>query len=166
MGILYYEGVVVDYLRADRALFVNVECCIQLNQASNPDNSGPHWYCDAVACDFRNRTVFLCEISYEARLTKLVERLSAWNENWKQLCAGLRRDSFTPENWPIRPWLFVPELLIPTLLKRIDGIGPGTTLAFTPRITTLEMVQPWRYKSWNRMGEADKPSTIPEAMRV
>ena len=27
----YYESVVIDYLRADRALFVNTECCIQLN---------------------------------------------------------------------------------------------------------------------------------------
>jgi hypothetical protein len=48
----YYESVVVDYLRADRAIFVNTECCIQLNEAVNPDNSGPHWYCDAVAVDF------------------------------------------------------------------------------------------------------------------
>lgn len=44
----YYESVVVDYLRADRALFVNTECCIQLNESDNPDTSGPHWYCDAV----------------------------------------------------------------------------------------------------------------------
>lgn len=50
----YYQNVVIDYLRADRALFVNAECCIQVNPASNPDASGPHWYCDAVAADFRH----------------------------------------------------------------------------------------------------------------
>jgi glutamate synthase domain-containing protein 2 len=33
----YYQSVVVHYLRADRALFVNTECCIQLNQSKNPE---------------------------------------------------------------------------------------------------------------------------------
>jgi hypothetical protein len=44
----YYESVVMDYLRSDRAVFVNTNCCIQLNQADNPDTSGPQWHCDAV----------------------------------------------------------------------------------------------------------------------
>src|SRR5438067_13052104 len=39
----YCESVVFDYLRADRAVFVNREYCIQLNQKANPDTSGPHW---------------------------------------------------------------------------------------------------------------------------
>ena len=30
----YYESVVIDYLRADRAIFVNTEYCIQLNEAT------------------------------------------------------------------------------------------------------------------------------------
>ena len=55
----YYQGVVTDYLRADRAIFVNTECCIQLQASPNPDSSGPHWYCDAVAADFRSNTIFL-----------------------------------------------------------------------------------------------------------
>jgi hypothetical protein len=29
----YYQGVVLDYLRADRAIFINAECCIQLNKS-------------------------------------------------------------------------------------------------------------------------------------
>jgi hypothetical protein len=57
----YYESVVMDYLRSDRAIFVNAECCIQLNQADNPDTSGPHWCCDAVVSDFRGCCIFLCE---------------------------------------------------------------------------------------------------------
>ncbi len=45
----YYQGVVTDYLRADRAMFVNTECCIQLDEGNNPDAfPGRHWYCDAV----------------------------------------------------------------------------------------------------------------------
>ena len=52
----YYESVVMDYLRADRAVFLNTEYCIQINPG-NPDTSGPHWYCDAVALDFRAKEI-------------------------------------------------------------------------------------------------------------
>ena len=92
----YYESVVIDYLRADRALFVNTECCIQLNESDNPDNSGPHWYCDAVVCDLRSECVFLVEISYSANLggweNGLIKRLRGWNENWLGVRAALARD--------------------------------------------------------------------------
>jgi hypothetical protein len=66
----YFESIVVNYLRADRATFVNTECCIQPNRADNPDASGPHWYCDAVAMELRTETVFLCEISYAKQLSR------------------------------------------------------------------------------------------------
>ena len=52
----HFESVVLEYLRADRALFVNSQCCIQLNPGANPDTGGPHWYCDAVAVSLRNWT--------------------------------------------------------------------------------------------------------------
>jgi hypothetical protein len=159
----YYESVVIDYLRADRALFVNTECCIQLNPGDNPDNTGPHWYCDAIAADFRNRCVFLCEISYSRTLADLVKRLSGWHDNWAALKVGLRRDSHLPLDWDIRPWCFVPETHVPLLTRKLSAIG---MLAFQPRITPLEMVQPWKYRSWNRMGEIEKPEVVPEGMRL
>lgn len=61
----YFQSVVLDYIRADRAVFVNPECCIQLVDKLNPDDLGPHshWHCDAVAVDLRNKKVFLCEIT-------------------------------------------------------------------------------------------------------
>ena len=71
----YYESVMVHYLRSDRAVFVNTEACVQLNASANPDNSGPHWYCDAIAADFRSKTVFLCEVSYSKGLPSLTKRL-------------------------------------------------------------------------------------------
>jgi hypothetical protein len=92
----YYESVVVQYLRADRALFVNTECCIQLNEAANPDSSGPHWYCDAVACDFRNQVILLCAISFSAQLSDLSKRLKGWHGNWDFVCQALARDSDVP----------------------------------------------------------------------
>ena len=163
----YYESVVIDYLRADRALFVNTECCIQLNEGDNPDLSGPHWYCDATAVDFRNKCVFLCEISYSRQLADLTKRLKSWHDSWDLVCLALSRDSCLPEDWPVRPWLFVPEPLFPLLLKRLQQVGgTGQSPRFTPRITTLEMVQPWLYRSWNRQGEEAKPGLVPEAMRA
>ena len=160
----YYESVVIDYLRADRALFVNTECCVQINQADNPDKSGPHWYCDAVVADFRSEIVFLCEISYGAQLYDLTKRLKGWHDNWKGVRDALVRDSSLPEAWPVRPWLFVPLNLVPLLLKRLAQIKTGHVSEFDPRITPLEMVQPWLYKSYNRINEATKPVAIPEAM--
>jgi hypothetical protein len=163
----YYQGVVLDYLRADRAIFINAECCIQLNEAHNPDSSGPHWYCDAVACDFRERCIFLCEISYSSQLADLVKRLRQWHENWQGVRDALTRDSHVPPDWPVRPWLFVPEGLVALLIRRLQiNHGPaGTSGRFTPRITTLEAVQPWLYSSWNRTGEKAKPNDIPLAIR-
>ena len=37
----YYQDIVVEYLRENRAIFVNTECCIQLNEGTKND-IGPH----------------------------------------------------------------------------------------------------------------------------
>jgi len=162
----YYENVVVDYLRADRATFVNTECCIQLNQAENPDNSGPHWYCDAVALDLRAKTVFLCEISYNKQLGDLTKRIKEWHDHWGLVCQALVRDCFLRDDWQVRPWLFVPEESISLLVKRLEQICGAESLKYDPRITPLEMVQPWKYRAFNRVGEGDKPATIPLKMQA
>jgi hypothetical protein len=97
----YYESVVIDYLRADRALFVNTECCLQISPGHNPDK-GTHWYCDAAAADFRSETVFLCEISYSLTLATLIKRLKNWNDNWDGVRDALSRESHIPTNWLAR----------------------------------------------------------------
>ena len=89
----YYETVMTHYLRSDRAVFVNTECCIQLNESGNPDVGGPRWYCDAVAADFRSKTIFLCEISYSKGLVSLTKRLRGWHDDWAGVCFALTRDS-------------------------------------------------------------------------
>jgi hypothetical protein len=170
----YYEGIVIDYLRADRAVFVNTQCCIQVNPGHNPDITGSHWYCDAVVADFRSETVFLCEISYSAKLPALIKKLRHWRDNWESIQLALARESHLPKDWlaRLRPWLFVPEEeCTPSLLTELAGIGNGSP-GFIPMITPLEMVQPWRYCSWDRIGEIEccdrhrctKSSIIPEAM--
>ncbi len=141
-----FEGVVLDYLRADRRLFINAQCCIQLNPGGNPDTSGLHWYCDAVAVSVRDRAAYLCEISYAARLPALLGRLKSWDQHWLALKEALARDCGIPADWPLQPWLFVPN-------DRVDRLLLGTralSLMPKPRITALEEVLPWRYRSWDR----------------
>ena len=101
-----------------------------------------------------------------AELTALLKRFKGWHDNWDAVRHALSRDSFLPEPWPVRPWLSVPEENLDFLLKALGHIGKGEALKFTPRITTLEMVQPWRYRSWNRVGEKGKPVVVPEAMGI
>jgi hypothetical protein len=162
----YFENVVVNYLRSDRSIFVNTETCIQVNKSDNPDASGPHWYCDAVALDLRKKTIFLCEISYSKGLASLTKRLREWHLNWEGIRAALARDSSVEKDWPIRPWLFVPLNDVRMLLKRLEKIGDGSSPTFYPRITPLEMTLPWCFgHSWNREGEKTKPDFIPKTMR-
>lgn len=158
----YYESVVFDYLRADRTVFLNTEYCVQINPGDNPDTSGPHWYCDAVALNFQAGEVFLCEISYEATLSGLTKRLRGWHDNWNGVLHALVRDSFIPESWPVRPWLFVPENLVPLLEQRLEQIANGHP-QFLPKITPLEKVVPWLYQSWNRKLICDETNSVGES---
>lgn len=164
-----FEGNVVEYLRADRTLFLNTQCCIQLNEADNPDTSGPHWYCDIVVADYRHRAIFLCEVSFSDSLSSLFKRLGDWNAHWPLLTNALCRDSGLPSDWPIRPWLFVPEDLVPKVVAKLNQFNVPAVRERQlpePRVTTLEMVLPWKYRSWNRNGEGEKPPCIPTSMRV
>jgi hypothetical protein len=126
-----------------------------------PDASGPHWYCDAVAADFRSKTVFLCEISYGARLGTLIERLRQWQDHWHEIIFALTRDSSIPEDRPIHVWLFVPKHLVSLLQDRLTQIGNAQPLKFVYEITELEDVQPWLYCSWDR-NAPDKLPLIPK----
>nr|WP_057929557.1 hypothetical protein [Burkholderia ambifaria] len=153
----YYQGIVTDYLRADRATFINTECCIQLNPGANPDQTGPHWYCDAVAVDLREEHVFLCEISYATGLSDLAKRLLAWKSHWPALRAALVRDLCVNPCRPVTPWAFILQERTAILELKIAAAYSltGTNEADMPypKITALEDVVPWKYRSWNRVTE-------------
>jgi hypothetical protein len=143
----YFEGVVINYLRADRSVFVNTEYCLQINPGNNPDTSGPHWYCDAVALDFKSETIFLCEISYAKKLPHLVKRLKAWHEHWEGVCNAVVRDSkLDPlKTWSVRPWLFIPHREVVNLNKQLSSIANGQRPKFDFKTTELEEVLPWEF---------------------
>lgn len=152
----YYQGVVVEYLRADRAMFVNTEHLIQLDDGINQEQKGRHWYCDVMAVNFRQRVIYLGEITYSQSLGALLKRLSAWHENWSELRQALVRDASLPIDWPVIPWAFVPSELVDRLNARLSerGLnGQSDTGMPCPKVTALEEVSPWKYNPHVRMSD-------------
>ena len=144
----YYQGVVTQFLDADRSVFLNTECYIQL-EPSNKSQKGISWYCDIVAVNLRESSVYLCEVTYATTLQKLMERLAAWDACWPQLRKALQRDCSIPETWDIRPWIFIPEDRRATFeAKHRPKQMPK------PKITYLESVVPWKYSSDSRKHDA------------
>jgi hypothetical protein len=163
-----YESVVVEYLRADKSLFLKSDFFIQIRDVQNPARLGPSWYFPIVAADFHKEAILICEVSYSQSLGGLYKRIEGWSNHWHQLCEALCHELNIPKTWPIRPWLFIPDDSIPRVVKKIDGVrfaNPGVAFFPDPIITPLEMVQPWKYNSLARQGEKSKPDTIPHAMK-
>lgn len=156
----YFQGVVAEYLRANRGTFINPEFFLPLDgeQKSPPKNSS--WYVDILAISVAERTVFLCEVTYSQSLAALLRRLAQWSTNWARILDALHRDSGIPKEWAVRPWIFIPTDAIPRLVTRLPQ------LPIPPRVTPLEMTVPWLYCTWDRRGEnlALKPSSIPTEM--
>lgn len=156
----YFQGVVGEYLRANRATFVNPEFCLMLDAGVKSPPKGRSWYVDLLAVCFPDTTAYLCEVTYDKAAGAMIKRLTAWSLHWPTLVNAVRRDGGVPDSWNVRPWLFVPEVGIANLVSKLPA------LPITPRITPLEMTQPWNYCGWDRHGEADKPAVIPVEMRT
>ena len=154
----YFQGVVAEYLRANRATFVNPECLVQLDDNPTTPKKDGHWYINLLAVSFSEQTVYLCEVSYSTSLSPLLKKLSAWGAHWPGIIKALGRDSSIPKGWQVRPWLFVPEQTINRLMSRMPA------MPIAPKVTPLEMTQPWRFCGWNRHGELEKPKSIPVDM--
>jgi len=140
----YYQGVVGEYLDADRSVFLNSECLIQLEPGDRPPK-GTSWYCDLLAVNLRESQAYLCEVTYSTSLTALVDRLHAWDSHWSAIRIALERDCSIPREWPVTPWIFLPE----ERRELLDSKLRVSALP-KPRITYLESVAPWKYRSWNR----------------
>lgn len=141
----YFQGVVAEYLRADRSVFINTEFCLQINDAPNPDQSGAHWYVDILAVDMNLQTIFLCEITYSKSLAGLMKRLKGWQENWSQIPLALQRDASLPD-WQVRPWIFIPAILTNSFQRQLQlAFGSQAGAMPPPIVTPLEDTQPWNY---------------------
>ena len=147
----YFQGVVSEYLIADRTVFINTELLIQLDQ--NESIKGRHWYCDAAAVSFHEETLFLCEVTYSKSMAALAKRFLAWDKHWSALRTAIIRDCGIPPAWSIQPWAFIPEKYCEALKSRIIILtedGRAEDAMPYPRITYLESVVPWNYITWDR----------------
>lgn len=152
----YFQGVVTEFLRADRSVFVNTEYLIQLDEGDKQFKDR-HWYCDAIAVNFKEKAIYLCEISYSASLQSLMSRLQAWETNWQELNKSVIRDSRVPNNWAVRPWVFIPEKCRVVFDRKMALMKPKPDVERQmprPRITYLESALPWEYPSWDRKHDA------------
>ena len=77
--------------------------------------------------------------------------------------AALVRDGGVDPEWAVRPWLFIPEDLVPRAVGIVHRLQKQGAMPVA-RITTLEMVAPWKYVD-HRVGEGPKPATIPADMQ-
>jgi hypothetical protein len=143
----YFEGVVADYLSADRAMFVNPQCRIQLAPGDTP-RKGEHWYCDILAINLREKRVYLCEVTLSRSVATLYKRLREWDAHWPEIRAGLVRDCGVDPEWQVQPWVFVPESQMELVERRVrrlperDGAADQMPM---PVVTSLESVTPWLY---------------------
>ena len=152
----YFQGVVTEYLRANRSVFVNTECLIQLDEGDKQFKDR-HWYCDAMAVNFKESTIYLCEITFSGTMQSLITRLQAWQANWDELVRAVLRDSGAPTHWKVQPWVFIPNKhhkLFTEKLARVKPVNNTEAKMPQPRITHLESVLPWEYRTWDRKSDA------------
>ncbi len=122
----YFQGVVTEFLRADRAVFVNTECLIQLEPGNAPRRDR-HWYCDAVAVNMQRQSVYLCEVSYSRTLHALLRRLQSWRANWTEIRPAVpvsisrSRVPRTSSN----PWSPAPPIRCPANRARSSASWPS-----------------------------------------
>ena len=146
----FFQGVVAEYLRADRGVFVNPEILLQLEPGASP-KKGRFWYCDLMAVSLREKMVYLCEVTYATSASALTKRLEAWKTHWPELKFALQRDCGVDASWQVLPWVFLPESRRPVYERKLATLGefgePGMPI---PRFTALENVVPWKYCTWDR----------------
>ena len=158
----YYQGVVTEYVRANRANFVNPEFMLTLGTDTKNPTKGEHWYVDLLTLNLRTTTAYLCEVSFSVHLYDMRQRLAAWGAHWPAIHSALQRDAAIGPEWTVRPWLFAPSKLIAMYL--VPWLEKAA-LPFTPRITPLEMTVPWAYCTFDHPSECDKSQfKIPGAM--
>ena len=151
----YFQGVVAEYLRADRGMFVNPEILLQLDPGASA-TKGRFWYCDLMAVSLREKAVFLCEVTYSSSVSALIRRLDAWRTHWADLKLALQRDCGVDPTWSLSAWVFLPEdhkAVYDRKLAKLGSLGsPG--IMPEPKVTFLEQVVPWKYCTWDRQPDA------------
>ena len=105
-----YEELVLQYLTKDAHIFVNPQYSIR-------GDTGLEWSCpDYVALDFRNRSVWVVEVSSAQRPTTLHERVRRRDHQWiANLRAQLTANRVVDDSWK--------HYVVDVFLRR-DAVAP------------------------------------------
>jgi hypothetical protein len=133
----HYQQIVSDYLRADRATFVNAHYSLPGHPVEAADK--PYWEIDIVALNIRKRRAYLCEVTYSLDAPALLRRFAAWREHWQELVDGLIEFSGLSSDWQVKPWIFTPADIRKSIEQQVLYWHPQA------RFTDLELVAPWKY---------------------
>jgi len=133
----HYQEIVSDYLRADRAIFVNANYRLPGHPVETADK--PYWDIDIVALNMRKRRAYLCEVTYTLDAAALLRRFAAWREHWQEMVDGLIKLSGLSPEWQVKPWIFTPESIRASIEQQVRFWHPQA------RFTDLELVAPWQY---------------------
>jgi hypothetical protein len=137
-------------LWADRGCFVNPEFWIRGN-LEHPHEK-PHWFVDVLAIDMRERSVYLCEVTYTKQPRALARRLHSWKAHWDLINSTLKKDACVDKEWPLVPWVFAPPETLAIIKPELEKLFPKA------KTTSLEKVLPWLYCTYDRKPEAhDEP---------
>ncbi len=149
MAISYHQEIVVQYLSSDPRLFISEEYYVGWGKEAK----GEHIWVDVVAVDICNKEVFLVEITSDPYARQIIKKL---NLTYSTMLPTVRTAMLgglgLPDDWSIRPWIFVRREAVSKILDKIDS-------HLVPKITHLEMTAwEWEYKPLRREGaEPGKP---------
>ena len=128
----YYQGVVQEYLTADRRIFISPEYLIDLDEGRG-SQKGRSWFVDILAIDFSDSTVTLCEVTLSKTPSALLTRLRGWSNAWLEVQHCSASTSRLPTGMTFAVRVFTPghDGRVDKLRRRLEA----TQLAFQPSIT-------------------------------
>lgn len=141
----YFQGVVLEYLRADRSNFVNPEFWVRGNLESA--HNRPHWFVDILTVNMKEKKVYLCEVTYAKQPRALVQRLRSWREHWETIEKTLREDTGVPGDWPLCPWVFATDQAMKAIEPELVRLFPDH------KASNLLKTLPWEYCTYDRKEE-------------
>lgn len=143
----YYQGVVQDYLTADRRVFISPEYLIELDEG-RATVKGRSWFVDILAVDLSQNSVTLCEVTLSKTPDALLKRLRQWSSAWLEVQQRITSTSQLPLGMAFGVRVFTPGH--DELAARLEERLKKEQLAFVPTVTRLEDIAPWLYTANKR----------------
>ena len=143
MAITHHQEIVVQYLTADPRIFVSEEYLVEWGTGK-----GQSIWVDVIAVNLTEEVVYLVEVTTDPAARQIVQKL---NKTYSQLLSTVRASLLggigLPQNWQIRPWIFIRREAVPKVLNKLEA-------PVYPKVTYLNTTAwEWEYGKARRRGE-------------